>query len=516
MLQNKFKTYAVTKFQKVEPTLEIKNRAKAAVSEDKAIATSQKDLLNFAFENKQDDLLYFKATYATCGFNLNDDVFVQTEFWNARKSPVLKPTNWQHKDTNIIGVIYAVEAQYLDGTSIDIENDTIPNDDFELIVYGVVYKYTFAELAEEIEKRSKSDELYVSMEAWFSDYAYALLDEKTQTMKVVGRTEQTKILDKYLRVFGGSGQYNGKRIGRVLKDMTFGGMGIVDEPANVRSDGEVIASTNTEKNEMSELNSNVVTPDTNTEKVKELETVVASLTTEKATAAENLARLEERAKLAEDAKKVAEDVLAAIQKNLDTAMAGVGTAPPPEIAKIDNAQTADAKFAAMISWITTAAKTATESAASLQSEVEALKAKVAKFEEEKAAAEKAAKVAARTATVKELLGDNSDEEVTKLMKGLAELDDESFKARIEELKIVAAKARPTVRHDGAAGSPDAEGASGEGKAANGPRGDRKISVASALENAVVEPTFESGNNANVLDNPFEALASVVLKKKNKE
>jgi hypothetical protein len=98
------------------------------------------------------------------------------------------------------------------------------------------------------------------------------------------------------------------------------------------------------------------------------------------------------------------------------------------------------------------------------------------------------------------------------MKSLADLEDDAYKARIEELKIVASKAKPDVRHDGAAGTPDAEGASGEGKAASGgPRDDRKISVAAALENAAVEPAMESGSGGHSAANPFDGIASLVFR-----
>jgi len=513
--QTKQRTYAVAKFEQFEPSVEVKTRAQAALVSDKAMAATQKDLLNYALEHKQDDLLYFKATYATCGFNLNDDVFVNDEFWAARFSPVLKPTDWQHKDKDIIGVIYAVEAQYLDGTQIDVESDVVPKDDFELVVYGVVYKYTFAQLADEIEKRSKAGNLYVSMETWFSDFAYALLDKDSSRMKVVGRNDRTMGLDKYLRAFGGSGEYNGQRIGRVLKGMTFGGMGIVDQPANPRSnDGQVIAST-TENLEMQETKETVVAapvvvPVVADAKVTELESTVASLNTEKATAAQNLKRAEEKAQRAEDAKTVAEGIVAALSKAIDSAVAGFGTAVPAEIASIDAAQTADAKYAAMISWISKTSNETFTAAAALKKEVESLKAQVAAFEQAKADAVKAALITARTTEVETLFGKDA---VATLMKSLSELSDEVYKSRIEELKLVASKAQPTVRHDGAAGTPDAEGASGEGKAGTGPRGDRKISVAAALENAEVEPALESGSGGTTVANPFDGLAALVFKNK---
>ena len=41
--------------------------------------------------------------------------------------------------------------------------------------------------------------------------------------KIVPRSEQTSFLTKYLRSYGGSGEYDGARIYRVLRDFTFSG-----------------------------------------------------------------------------------------------------------------------------------------------------------------------------------------------------------------------------------------------------------------------------------------------------
>lgn len=526
-MSNKFKTFAVAKCELLEPTKERVGRAQAAVAEmqkEETVAanTSQKDLLKFALENKQEDLQYFKAVYATCGFNLNDDVFVNEEFWDARKSPVLKPTNWQHKDKDIIGVIYAVEAQYLDGTPIDIEKDVVPKDDFELIVYGVVYKYTFAEFADEIEKRSKAGELFVSMETWFSDFTYALLDKDSQKMKIVARNDKTIGLDKYLKCFGGVGQYNGQRIGRVLKGMTFGGMGIVDRPANPGSRGLVQASGNENMETLKMVESAEVRTAVKAEleerakaeKAVALEAEVATLKKDNATAAENLQRAAERAERAEEAKKLADAILAKLGKSLEDAVAGVGTTPPPEIAKIDSAKTADEKFAAMIAFLGQTGKALSGSEAGLKKEVETLKTKVAEFEAAKAAADKTARTNTRKAELKTILGDGSDETVEKLIKNFADLDDVAYAARLEEVKLVASKSAPTVDHTGGAGKPDAEGKSGESKAGSGPREDRKINVAAALENAAVEQAIEpkSGDNKGS-ENPFKGLAELIFKKK---
>lgn len=524
----KQRAYAVAKAELVEPTEECIRFAKAAVAQipDSRLATNaaeQKEVISHILENPQDDLQYFKAVYATCGFNLNDDVFIREEFWKARKSPVLKPANWQHKDTDILGVVYAVEAQTLDGAPLDIESEKVPEQDFELIVHGVVYKYTFAERAKEIENRSKANELYVSMETWFSNFAYALLNEDDETIDVVDRTEGTEALDRELRCFGGPGRYNGKRIGRVLKGLTFGGMGFVDQPANPRSDGLVFANTNTNRveeiphtNQQMEIDMHdetkvreAVAAELNerakADKLVQLESKVETLEAEKAEAAENAERAAQKAK--ED-----ELALALIGEKLDEAIAGLGDNAPAEIAKIDNAGVGG-EFAAKIAFLAaTAAKTNDEA---VQAELDELRQFKADTEAAQAEAEKAARAEARKAEVQELLGEDADEEsVDKILAGLAELDEEAYASRIEELKIVAGS-RPGLMKDGGQGSAEEEGKSGESHAKSGPR--HKISVAESLENAEVEETIEPTGGDEVNDSPFQGLAGAIgLGKENKE
>jgi len=510
-MKNKLKTYALAKCELMEPSINNRERASAAIKQD--------ELLEFALENKQEDLQYFKAVYATCGFNLNDDVFVKDEFWEARKSPVLKPTNWQHKDTDIIGCIYAVDAQYLDGTPIDIESEKIPTEDFELVVYGVIYKYTFAERAAEIEKRSEAGELFVSMETWFNDFAYALLDEENSEMKVVERNSATAGLDAYLKCAGGSGEYDGKRIGRVLKGMTFGGMGIVDQPANPRSGGVVHAS------EDGTINNQVNLETTNMEDIKgavkaELdaradaeanEAIKAEVTELKklnATAAENLERAAEKAEREEEAKSTTNAILEALSTEVDTVIAGIED-------ELESEDTVEAKFRAVLAWYAKAnVQEDSEELVALKAEVEELRTFKAEIEDAKAAAEKAERTEARTVEVKELLGEDVEEETLEsVIAKVIDLDDEAYAEKMDEWKVFAAKSRPEVKHDGGQGSPDEEGASGESKAKSGPREDHKVSA--SLEDAEVEEHIEPTEEV-VEDKPL-GLANVLLKnKKNKE
>jgi hypothetical protein len=187
----------------------------------------------------QMDLLYVRSCLVSAGskagINANDDTFTRDEAWAARFSPVLKPANWQHNDKDILGVVYSVEARNLDGTILDLDSDTPPDSEFEFWTEAVVYKLIQPERAGEIEARAKAGELFVSMEAWFDDYQYGLCDEAGRLSKIVARNAETSYLDNHLKANRGTGQFKGQRLVRVLSNITFGGYGFVDEPANKRS-----------------------------------------------------------------------------------------------------------------------------------------------------------------------------------------------------------------------------------------------------------------------------------------
>ena len=50
--------------------------------------------------------------------------------------------------------------------------------------------------------------------------------------KVLARNDNTAYLTKHLRAYGGSGEHEGYKVGRVLRNITFSGKGFVDKPAN--------------------------------------------------------------------------------------------------------------------------------------------------------------------------------------------------------------------------------------------------------------------------------------------
>ena len=71
------------------------------------------------------------------------------------------------------------------------------------------------------------------MESLFKTFDYLLI--KDGQTSIIKRSKETSFLTKYLKIYGGAGEYNGSRIYRLLRNFTFSGMALVDNPANARS-----------------------------------------------------------------------------------------------------------------------------------------------------------------------------------------------------------------------------------------------------------------------------------------
>lgn len=275
-------------------------------------------------ENVEDidhDLALVVAVLVTAGWNKNDDIFIPEELWKARMTPIHKPMNIDHDETKIVGHIIDVRA--IDDDHQPIVSEDVPDEKFHLQSVGVVYKAlpALATSIQSILEMAEAGKMFVSMEAWFPDFAYGLFDPKTGETKVLDRTEANAFLTKHLRVFGGTGTIEGVKIGRVLKGITFGGQGFVEVPANPESViTNVAASTKSEggarsmeglevlQGQISNLKAQLETrdqtiADLNTKldeakaadsaaKVSELESKVETLTSELATANEGKAEVE--------------------------------------------------------------------------------------------------------------------------------------------------------------------------------------------------------------------------------
>jgi len=188
----------------------------------------------------QFDLFYLESVLASVGWNKNDDVFDKNEMWTARSTPVDKQFNFMHNEKDIIGHLTSSKIVDFNGDVIEenTASESLPSK-FDLVVGSVLYRHwATPELQERMEKIIKEigeNKWFVSMECLFRNFDYAIVSPSDEQM-VLPRTEATAFLTKHLRIYGGSGQYQGYKLGRLLRNFTFSGKGLVDHPANPRSD----------------------------------------------------------------------------------------------------------------------------------------------------------------------------------------------------------------------------------------------------------------------------------------
>ena len=69
------------------------------------------------------------------------------------------------------------------------------------------------------------------MECVFSGFDYAVVAPNDDN-HIVARTNDTAFLSRHLRAYGGTGEFQGHKVGRLLKNITFSGKGFVEKPAN--------------------------------------------------------------------------------------------------------------------------------------------------------------------------------------------------------------------------------------------------------------------------------------------
>ena len=107
---------------------------------------------------------------------------------------------------------------------------------YHILTGSVIYKsFTNPELKDRSEKliaEIQDGTKYVSMECFFKGFDYGLIEKNTGTYKILSRNNETAYLSKYLRSYGGLGEHENYKIGRVLRNITFSGKGFVDRPAN--------------------------------------------------------------------------------------------------------------------------------------------------------------------------------------------------------------------------------------------------------------------------------------------
>lgn len=189
-------------------------------------------------KNKSLDIFGLESILVSVGWNQNDDVFDRLETWRARATPIDKKFNFMHNEKDIIGHITQAKVLDINGNVIpdDTPESELP-DFFEISVASVMYSVwedkTLQERANTLMSEIPDGKWFVSMEVLFPEFDYAL--SRGSEHKIIERNEQSSFLTKHLRIYNGKGEYEGWKVGRVLKDMFFSGKGLVNEPANKRS-----------------------------------------------------------------------------------------------------------------------------------------------------------------------------------------------------------------------------------------------------------------------------------------
>lgn len=189
----------------------------------------------FCSASYDDRNLYpIKSVLVSTGWNKNDDVFDKYEVWKARDTATNQKIDFEHDELTIIGHITNSFAFSDDGVIPDeTPLDDLP-DKYHLFTEGFLYTYWQDEkrrqLVNQIIAEIPSDKWFVSMECLFDNFDYALT--KADSQWIIKRNAETAFLSKNLRIYGGSGEYLGYRVGRYLRDFSFVGKGIVSQPAN--------------------------------------------------------------------------------------------------------------------------------------------------------------------------------------------------------------------------------------------------------------------------------------------
>ena len=201
-------------------------------------ATFKSSALDKLIAENQDqmDLYYLKSILVSTGWNKNDDVFDPKETWAAKDTPEDKPFNFMHNEKDIIGHITGNVAVDFDGVELN-PNGEFPKQ-FNILTTSVIYtEWSDVEQRDRMNKiiaEIEDGKWFVSMECLFPNFDYALLNEDGQ-VSVIPRNEASAFLTKHLRSYGGNGTYDNYRVGRLLRNLSFSGKGLVSQPANPRS-----------------------------------------------------------------------------------------------------------------------------------------------------------------------------------------------------------------------------------------------------------------------------------------
>ena len=188
-------------------------------------------------EDRQMDLLYMTSIFVSTGTNKNGAVFLGSELVKARHTIKDKAVDIEHDEQSLIGQITNFAFLKQDGALLNsdkmhakMEDDDMDDMDMDIAISSIIHAARFPDIAEEI----KRGEWAVSMEAYFETF-----DIKVGDFIIPREQAEEKGYDQMVghvvRLKRGKKELGFHLIGRVLRGITFAGVGIVKSPANERS-----------------------------------------------------------------------------------------------------------------------------------------------------------------------------------------------------------------------------------------------------------------------------------------
>jgi hypothetical protein len=215
-----------------------KVKVTAPLHTEAAALASVADILSLPDEaSRQPDLQYLTAIFVSSGMNKNGAVFLGSELVKARNSIDSKAVDIEHEEQSIIGQITGNAFLKRDRTMIDVESaatemsvEELDELEMDIGITAIIHKSRFPEIAKEIE----AGQWMVSMEAFYRDYDIKVGD------KIIPREKAEelgydKMVGTVVQVRDGNKEMGFHLVGRVLRDILFAGVGIVQNPANPRS-----------------------------------------------------------------------------------------------------------------------------------------------------------------------------------------------------------------------------------------------------------------------------------------
>ena len=192
-------------------------------------------------DEKQNDLQYIRSILVSAGTNKNGAHFMPSEMLKAHNTVVNKAIDIEHDEEKVIGHIYECAFLHKDGEQFDPnqiiadaeETGTNLDDlDIDIVVAGVIHKMRFPELADEIS----DGDWKVSMECYFKDFDIKIGDT------IISRQEATalgydpnELVGNFVKITANNKELGVYSAARVLRGITFSGMGLVKNPANPHS-----------------------------------------------------------------------------------------------------------------------------------------------------------------------------------------------------------------------------------------------------------------------------------------